>query len=202
MTVPGFRNVPTPAWDPAAPVDPGEAEDFLRRCYAEDPRLSSVDPRLAVVRAQIAATGTYAHTPDELSYGAKLAWRNSSRCIGRLYWRSLVVLDRRRARTADEIFALTVRHLDIANGMVNPGGTAADGGPRGAGAIRPVISIFAPAVPGQPFARIWNDQLIRYAGYRAASGEPIGDPRYCEFTAATRALGWQPKARCSTCSRS
>ncbi|HEU4426954.1 MAG TPA: nitric oxide synthase oxygenase [Pilimelia sp.] len=182
MTVPGYRGAPPRAWDPAAPVDAGEAGEFLRLCYGENPRLGSVAPRLAVVRAQIAATGTYVHTPDELSYGAKLAWRNSSRCIGRLYWRSLVVLDRRRARTADEIFSLLVRHLYVAGGHVSP-----------AGSLRPVISIFAPATPGRPFARIWNEQLIRYAGYRTARGERIGDPRNLEFTASMRALGWRSK---------
>ena len=110
MHVPGYRDHPTEEWDPAAPVDPAEADDFLRACYAENPRLGPVEPRLAIVRAQIAATGTYVHTPEELGHGAKMAWRNSSRCIGRLYWRSLVVLDRRRARTAEEIFSLLVRH--------------------------------------------------------------------------------------------
>jgi nitric-oxide synthase len=174
-------------------VDPDEAEDFLRRCYHEYPRFGPVEPRLAVVRAQIAAAGTYVHTPDELAYGAKLAWRNSSRCIGRLYWRSLIVLDRRRARTAEEIFALTVRHLYLASGLVSPGGTLdADGGGRRPGAIRPVISVFAPAVPGQPYARIWNDQLIRYAAYRTEAGV-VGDPRHVEFTAAVQAMGWRGK---------
>src|SRR5690349_9715902 len=173
MTVPGYRDQPIEPWDPSAPVDPAEAEDFLRRCYRENPRLGPVEPRLAIVRAQIAATGTYVHTPDELAYGAKMAWRNASRCIGRLYWRSLVVLDRRRARTADEIFALLLRHLDIA----------------GRTAIRPVISVFAPATPGRPYARIWNEQLIRYAGYRSG----IGDPRQAGFTAAMEGFGWRGK---------
>ena len=172
MIVPGYRNHPTPSWDPIAPVDPGEAEDFLRRCYTENPRLGPVEPRLAIVRAQIAATGGYVHTTDELSYGAKMAWRNASRCIGRLYWRSLVVLDRRRARTADEIFALLVHHLQAA----------------GRDSIRPVISIFAPAQAGQPYARVWNEQLIRYAGYA-----DDGDPRQRGFTAAMQDLGWKGK---------
>ncbi|GGK99344.1 nitric oxide synthase oxygenase [Mangrovihabitans endophyticus] len=179
MTVPGYRDCPTPSWDPSAPADPAEAEDFLRRCYAENPRLGPVEPRLAVVRAQIAATGTYTHSTDELAYGAKMAWRNASRCIGRLYWRSLVVLDRRRARTADEIFALLVRHLETA-------------GARGA-AIRPVVSVFPAARPGQPFARVWNEQLIRYAGYRDAAGRVIGDPRQETFTAAMQGYGWRGK---------
>ncbi|MCO8272129.1 nitric oxide synthase oxygenase [Actinoplanes sp. TRM 88003] len=177
MTVPGYRDEPAARWDPAAPADPGEAEDFLRQCYTENQRLGPVEPRLAIVRAQIAATGTYVHTTDELAYGAKLAWRNASRCIGRLYWRSLVVLDRRRARTADEIFSLLVNHLRTA----------------GDGQIRPVISVFAAAQPGQPYARVWNEQLIRYAGYRGPDGCPKGDARQEQFTAAMRGYGWRGK---------
>src|SRR3954470_7215198 len=177
MIVPGYRDQPTERWDPVAPVDPAEAERFLRQCYTENSRLGPVEPRLAIVRAQIAATGCYVHTTAELAYGAKMAWRNASRCIGRLYWRSLLVLDRRRARTADEIFSLLVHHLQAA-------GTAT---------IRPVISVFAAAQPGQPFARVWNEQLIRYAGYRGADGCAVGDPRQERFTAAMRGFGWEGK---------
>jgi nitric-oxide synthase len=177
MIVPGYRDQPTERWDPGAPADPGEAEQFLRQCYTENPRLGPVEPRLAIVRAQIAATGTYVHTTDELAYGAKMAWRHASRCIGRLYWRSLVVLDRRRARTADEIFSLLVHHLQTA----------------GDGTIRPVISIFAAAQPGQPYARVWNEQLIRYAGYRDEDGCPVGDARLERFTAAMQGFGWRGK---------
>ncbi|MBB2946271.1 nitric-oxide synthase [Actinoplanes lutulentus] len=177
MIVPGYRDHPAEQWDPSAPVDPGEAEDFLRRCYTENPRLGPVEPRLAIVRAQVAATGSYVHTTDELAHGARMAWRNSSRCIGRLYWRSLMVLDRRRARTADEIYSLLVQHLQSA----------------GEAAIRPVISIFAPAQPGQPFARVWNEQLIRYAGYRTEAGKTVGDARQQGLTDVVRGFGWQGK---------
>src|SRR5919112_120941 len=177
MFVAGYRDHPTARWDPVAAVDPAEAEDFLRQCYLENPKLGPVEPRLAIVRAQVAATGSYVHTTEELAYGAKMAWRNAGRCIGRLYWRSLVVLDRRRARTADEIFSLLVSHLQAA----------------GTTAIRPVISIFAAAQPGQPHARIWNEQLIRYAGYRDAGGGQVGDPRNIDFTAAMRGYGWRGK---------
>ncbi|GAA2507874.1 nitric oxide synthase oxygenase [Winogradskya humida] len=181
MIVPGYRDHPAEPWDPEAPVDPGEAEDFLRRCYVENPRLGPVEPRLAIVRAQIAATGGYVHTTEELSHGARMAWRNSSRCIGRLYWRSLQVLDRRRARTADEIFQLLVHHLQTA------------GGGREQGRVRPVISIFAPAQPGRPHARVHNDQLIRYAGYRTEDGGHVGDPAQIAFTEAMGRLGWRGK---------
>jgi nitric-oxide synthase len=196
MLVPGYRDQPIERWDPAAPVDPAEAEEFLRLCYAENPRLGPVEPRLAIVRAQIAATGSYVHTPEELGYGAKVAWRNSSRCIGRLYWRSLVVLDRRRARTSDEIYSLLVRHLQVAGGATPMSRLDATVGPpvvRPPGTIRPVISVFAPATPGQRYARVWNDQLIRYAGYPTESGGFVGDPRQAAFTAAMQNLGWRGK---------
>lgn len=179
MSVPGYRDNPAEPWDRDAPVDAIEAEEFLRLCYGEEKRLGPVEPRLAVVRAQIAATGTYTQTHDEVCYGAKVAWRNASKCIGRLYWRSLVVLDRRSAHTADHIHALLLRHLRQATGAGNPG------------QLRPVISIFAPARPGRPYPRIWNEQLIRYAGYRRADGSVVGDPRTVEFTDAMTSLGWR-----------
>ncbi|SDY67247.1 nitric-oxide synthase [Micromonospora pattaloongensis] len=185
MTVPGYRDAPIETWDPAAPIDPGEAEEFLRQCYAENPRLGPVEPRLSEVRAQLAETGVYRHTADELSYGAKLAWRNASRCIGRLYWRSLVVLDRRDVTAADGIFDALVHHLHLAGGTDAPS--------REPGTIRPVISVFAPATPGRPYPRVWNDQLIRYAGYRNADGSVTGDPRSVGFTAAVREFGWTSK---------
>jgi nitric-oxide synthase len=119
--------------------------------------------------------GTYLHTAGELEFGARVAWRNSSRCIGRLYWNSLRVLDRRGARTPDEISDHLVTHLRESTNN---------------GRIRPTISIFAPAMPHRPYARVWNEQLIRYAGYRAESGQVIGDPRYVAFTEAVQRLGW------------
>ncbi len=184
---PGYRDVPVPAWDPAAPIDAGEAEEFLRQYYQENPGLGSAEPRWREVRAEIDRTGTYQHTSAELTYGAKLAWRNASRCIGRLYWRSMFVLDQRAARTPDELFAAVVQHLDTATGNEAAGST------RRRGAIRPVISIFAPAVPGEPFPRIWNEQLIRYAGYPASGGTVIGDPLQLKFTATLQGLGWTGK---------
>ncbi|MEV0727303.1 nitric oxide synthase oxygenase [Polymorphospora sp. NPDC050346] len=183
MAIPGYRDEPSPDRDPSAPVDVAEAEDFLRMCYAENPRFGDLGPRLDEVRAQIDATGTYTHSTEELTYGAKVAWRNASRCIGRLYWRSLVVLDERKARGADEIFTRMVRHLNLAGGTGR-----AD---RAAGAIRPVITVFAPAEPGRPHARVWNEQLIRYAGYRTPTGEVVGDPRNVDFTRAVQDLGWK-----------
>jgi nitric-oxide synthase len=180
VPVPGYREAPTLPWRPDAPVDTAEAAEFLRQVHADNPSLGPVRARLDEMRAEVAATGTYTHTSTELTYGAKLAWRNASRCIGRLYWHSLVVRDCRQVTAASEIFTNLVEHLRIA-------------GDRNRRAIRPVISIFAPAAPGRPFARIWNEQLIRYAGYVRPDGSVVGDPRSVDFTAAMTERGWRGK---------
>ncbi|SFW84823.1 nitric oxide synthase oxygenase [Amycolatopsis australiensis] len=163
-------------------VDSAEAEEFLDRMFAEGAAEDGVcfETRLARVRAEIAETGTYRHTAAELAYGARVAWRNSARCIGRLYWRSLRVRDRRRVTGADAIAGECVAHLRQAT--------------RG-GRIRPTITVFAPGTPAGPGPRIHNEQLIRYAGYRLEDGSVLGDPRYAEFTDHVRRLGWRPPER-------
>ncbi len=37
----------------------------------------------------IRGTGAYTHTFDELEFGARQAWRNAPRCIGRILWNNL-----------------------------------------------------------------------------------------------------------------
>ena len=158
-------------------VDVGEARDFLRQYFAENPNVGgSYDQRWRQVHNQVSATGTYQHTAAELTYGAKLAWRNASRCIGRLYWRSLRVRDAREASTPAEVFRETVAHLRQAtNG----------------GRLRPTLTVFAPADPHGCGVRIYNEQLIRYAGWRQYDDSIVGDPRNAGFTALCRRLGWR-----------
>ncbi|MGQ0844450.1 MAG: nitric oxide synthase oxygenase [Sporichthyaceae bacterium] len=157
-------------------VDPAQAEDFLREAYAENPNWGEVESRVQSVRIEIAGTGTYRHTAEELEYGARVAWRNAARCIGRLYWRSLVVRDRRHVLDPAGIAAECVEHLRLAtNG----------------GRVRPVITIFAPDAPNHRAARIRNDQLVRYAGYRAPDGRVVGDPALVETTDLARKLEWR-----------
>jgi nitric-oxide synthase, bacterial len=153
-----------------------EAEQFITLFYAEHPDAGSVDDRLRQVRRQIGADGTYRHTTAELTFAARVAWRNSSRCIGRLYWRSLRVRDRRAVRSADEIAAEAVAHLrEATNG----------------GKIRPVMTVFAPDAPGQPGPRILSQQLVSYAGYQAREHAPVtGDPQNLASTKLARRLGW------------
>jgi nitric-oxide synthase len=126
------------------------------------------------VLAEVAAHGTYRHTPEELAFAARVAWRNSSRCIGRLYWRTLRVRDRREVSGADQIAAECFSHLrEATNG----------------GRIRPIITVFAPDAPARPGPRIISSQLIGYAGHQSG-GSVIGDPAHQEITRLARELGW------------
>ncbi|WP_437977150.1 nitric oxide synthase oxygenase [Sorangium sp. So ce295] len=158
---------------PTAPeAVPTEAEAFLRQCYAELGVPSAADERWQEVRASLEKHGTYTHLPDELAYGARLAWRNSSRCIGRFFWSTLHVRDLRHLKTEEEIFQALVEHLDLAtNG----------------GDVRATMTVFR---PGEPRIRIWNGQLVRYAGYRLPEGGVLGDPGNVELTDQALALGW------------
>jgi nitric-oxide synthase, bacterial len=155
------------------------AERFIQRFYAENPSsgsAGSADQRLRAVRTEIGATGTYRHTEAELTFAAQVAWRNSSRCIGRLYWRSLRVRDRRHVASSDQIAAECVAHLRAAtNG----------------GRVRPLITVFAPDEPGRPGPRILSSQLVRYAGYETADGSVIGDPANSRLTQLARNIGWE-----------
>lgn len=61
------------------------------------------------------------------------------------------------------------------------------------GNIRSAITIFRQRTePGHDF-RVWNGQLINYAGYRVDEQTWIGDRANIEFTEICIKLGWKPK---------
>jgi nitric-oxide synthase len=158
-------------------VDVDAAHAFLEQFHAETNPAYPLRRRLRRVRAEIERTGTYVHTGAEVEFGAKVAWRNAARCIGRLYWHGLHVRDRRAVHTPSAVADECAAHLRACT--------------RG-GRIRSTITVFAPDRPGQPGPRIVNDQLVRYAGHRTSSGAIRGDAGQVELTEHALALGWQP----------
>jgi hypothetical protein len=88
-----------------------EARAYLHLFHQECGMAEVYSERLIEIQDEIERTGTYQQTYDELSYGAKVAWRNNTRCIGRLHWKSLAVRDMRHLETEEEIFAALVEHL-------------------------------------------------------------------------------------------
>jgi nitric-oxide synthase len=157
-----------------------QAQEFLTLLHAEVPSAGPLSRRWDEVRREIDRTGSYRHTRTELTFGARVAWRQSVRCVGRVRWPALVVRDARRARTVRQVYRELVRHLQFAtNG----------------GRIRSTITIFAPDEPAGPRVRIWNEQLVRYAGWRRPDGSVLGDPRYTGFTDLALRSGWRPPAQ-------
>ena len=51
------------------------------------------ESRWSEVSASIESRGSYDLTSDELEQGCKLAWRNASRCVGRIQWKNLKLQD-------------------------------------------------------------------------------------------------------------
>jgi nitric-oxide synthase, bacterial len=150
------------------------AERFITLFHGEN-HAGPPDRRLRHIRHEIEDTGTYRHTAAELEFGARVAWRNSAKCIGRLYWRSLRVRDRREVTAAADVAAEAVTHLrEATNG----------------GRIRPMITVFAPDAPGRPGPQILNPQLVQYAGYETTNGAVMGDPQNLDVTRLAGGLGW------------
>jgi nitric-oxide synthase len=154
----------------------GEAEGFIRAFHRARPKAGQVEARLAKVREEIMATGTYRHKPAELAYGARLALRDSGWCPANVPWRGLLVRDLRQVRDSAEVAAQCMQHLRMSTND---------------GQVRPMVSVFAPDTPWRPGPRLRNDQLVRYAGY-AEPGRVLGDRRYVDFTTAVCRLGWRP----------
>jgi len=161
-----------------APFTGDESADFLQEAAAAGVLTSGPADRLEAYRREIAAGRAAPFTAGELAHAARLAWRNSARCIGRLHWRSLRVRDRRDLGNAAAVFQELCLHLaESTNG----------------GAIRPTMTVFAPTTPTQTGPRILNQQLAGYAGYRSG-GTVLGDPKNTAFTETALALGWRPPA--------
>jgi nitric-oxide synthase len=164
-----------------------EAKAFLRQFYFEEGAPVPIEDRLAQIATSIEANGTYVQTEAEMEFGARVAWRNSARCIGRFFWKSLAVRDLRQLDAInDEALAAAVfeeirAHLSQAtNG----------------GDLRATITVFRPHMAERPSIRIINPQVILYAGYRNADGSVIGDPANIDLTDLAQALGWEsPRTR-------
>lgn len=178
--IPGFK----PSWPAGEPIHlkskvsvEDEARQFVMQYYYETQHGIDSADRVAEVCDEIQATGTWTPTTAELGFAAQIAWRNAERCVGRLYWHGLHLHDCRHITGSSEIAGALFDHLRFAfNG----------------GDLRPAISIFSPESPAKPGPRIWNSQLLRYAGIRLRTGRQIGDPANNELTRHIMQLGWEP----------
>ncbi|KAJ9597797.1 hypothetical protein L9F63_011405 [Diploptera punctata] len=155
------------------------AKDFLDQYFTSIRRLNSAahNSRWEQVQKEVQHTGTYQLTETELVYGAKLAWRNSVRCIGRIQWSKLQVFDCRYVTTTTSgMFEALCNHIKYSTNKGN---------------IRSAITVFPQRTDGRHDYKVWNPQLISYAGYKNPDGTITGDPGNVEFTEVCIKLGWK-----------
>ncbi|XP_050780082.1 nitric oxide synthase, brain [Gopherus flavomarginatus] len=159
------------------------AKDFIDQYYSSIKRFGSKAhvERLEEVTKEIETTDTYQLRDTELIYGAKHAWRNASRCVGRIQWSKLQVFDARDCTTAHGMFNYICNHIKYATNKGN---------------LRSAITIFPQRTDGKHDFRVWNSQLIRYAGYKQPDGTILGDPANVELTEICIQQGWKaPQGR-------
>ena len=160
---------------PATPLD--QARQLLEQYYGGTRAMAAFAARWQQVEQEFRTTSTWRKTAEELGFAARVAWRNSTRCVGRLYWEGLALRDFRHVATGEGMLDAIMGHIEMAtNG----------------GSLRPVITVFPPRSPDGRGPRVWSPQLFRYAGYRAADGSVLGDPGNAELTEVAIGLGWRP----------
>lgn len=89
------------------------ASDFICQYYAHVNELNSVghELRMSQIKNQILEDGTYHLTYEELLFGAKTAWRNAARCIGRFNWNKIKLFDCRHVKSTAEMFEALCNHI-------------------------------------------------------------------------------------------
>ncbi len=98
--------------------------------------------RLSEVLESIRSTGSYELRAEELEFGARLAWRNSPRCPGRIQWSSLSLRDCRGVGDLEGVFRSLCGHIQWSTNGGN---------------IRPACTVFPQRRRGEPDSiRIWN----------------------------------------------
>ena len=130
------------------------------------------------IETEVRSKGTYTHTEEEVVHGARVAWRNSAKCVGRIAWNTLMVRDRRHVTDLDHMFAECLEHQRLAT---------ADG------SLKAVMTVFRPRQPGTRMGmRFWNLQLVRFACYELPDGTFMGDRANKGYTDECIAFGWKP----------
>jgi len=135
---------------PATPLEysSSSSSSYLLR---EPPRWPSFPARWQQVEADFAATGRVAHTAEELAFAARLAWRNSTRCVGRLYWEGLAAARLPPRPPHGEVPCWTAIWGHIEWRLT-------------AAACVPSSTVFPPRESRWRGPRVWSPQLFRYDG--------------------------------------
>ncbi|KAJ8872955.1 hypothetical protein PR048_026571 [Dryococelus australis] len=92
------------------------------------------------------------------------------------HWSVLQVFDCRCVTTTSGMFEAICNHIKYSTNKGN---------------IRSAITVFPQRKDGAHDFRVWNPQLLNYAGYKQPNGTILGDPNSVEFTEVCTKLGWR-----------
>lgn len=123
--------------------------------------------RLKNSETSLQTKGYYELEFNELEFACRTAWRNAARCIGRINWSKIKLFDGRHCSTTKQMFDMICDHLKYATNGGN---------------IRSAITVFRQRIKNCHDVRIWNSQIINYAGYEINETETIGDKSQIPFT--------------------
>ncbi|GAB6027737.1 Nitric oxide synthase, brain [Chamberlinius hualienensis] len=157
-----------------------EAKRFLDQYYATIPKseksLNNYEKRLLDILKSIQKTGTYDLTSEELEFGVRLAYRNSSFITDRWQWETLKVFDCQHINTVKEMFEAICNQLKYVTNN---------------GSVCNAVTVFPKAqAKFNGNYRIWNSKLISYAGYQQEDGSVVGDPAQLKLTQICESIGW------------
>lgn len=158
-----------------------QAIDFIEQFYkVESIKKTGVDKqeRIRKITDSINEKHTYNLEKEELEFGAKTAWRNASRCIGRNNWENLQLFDCRKIETTREMCEAIFEHIKYSYKNYK---------------INPAITVFRQRTTPEIDFRIWNSLIFAYAGYKDdETGTILGDKAQVDFTKICIKLGWNP----------
>uniref|UniRef100_T1IV07 Nitric oxide synthase n=1 Tax=Strigamia maritima TaxID=126957 RepID=T1IV07_STRMM len=154
-------------------VDKEEVVQFLDEFYASINKKNTIEQegRVQKVLESVNILNDYDLMPEELEFGARLAWRNAPTSLVRYDWENLQVLDQRHVRSALGTFTALCDHLKRTNN---------------GGKIKSIVSVFP-----SDGCRVWNRSLVSYAAYRREDNTVIGNPDNLYLTQLCERLGWQ-----------
>lgn len=152
-----------------------EAKDFYLQIKEEFGWSDAVyQKRVLEITEEISLRGTYTQTSAELEMGARIAWHNLAKCIGRISWNTLQVRDCRNVYKPQGMFTEVEEHLRIATAGTN---------------IQSVMTVFPARSKSETLGpRFWSAQYVRYAGCTQQADDEnghetvLGDPANVDLT--------------------
>jgi nitric-oxide synthase, bacterial len=166
------------------------ADFFISYGISKGQDFDSIYNRIEHAHLELDQDGSYTLTSEELVYGIRIAWREYTKLNPISQSDAIDVIDCRHISKPDEYFEKICDYLE---------GIVLDGN------IVPLITVFPIQELNfnslsdilnskKPLFRLYNRQLVQYAGFRRDDGGVTGDSENIDFTDFCQCLGWTPQS--------